>query len=53
MQGWLNEYVELPAGYKTSRRDVLKMGSLAAGLGSSWVALTRAKVRQRPAWVVT
>lgn len=45
VQGWLNEYVSLPAGYKTTRRDALKFASLGAAGVSLWVALTRAKVR--------
>lgn len=41
---WLNEVVGLPGGYSASRRDVLKLGSLAMGLGSLYVIGTRAQV---------
>lgn len=44
MQAWLNEYVSLPAGYRTTRRDALKFVSLGAALTSGYVSLTRAKV---------
>ncbi len=42
-QEWLNKRVDLPGGYRTSRRDVLRLTSLAAGVGCFWVAGTRAK----------
>ncbi len=47
VQDWLNVYVNLPVGYKTTRRDALKLGSLSLGLGALWVMLTRAKVGHR------
>lgn len=39
----LNVEVPLPGGYSTTRREVLKLGSLAIGLGSSYFALTHLK----------
>mgnify|MGYP001807629628 CR=1 FL=1 len=33
--------MDLPAGYRTSRRDLLKLVSLAGGAGCLWVAGTR------------
>ena len=44
VQEWLNEYISLPAGYRTTRRDALKFISLGGALGSGYVALSRAKV---------
>lgn len=41
---WLDGLVDLPAGYKTTRRDVLKLLPLAGMLASFGVVLTRAKV---------
>jgi hypothetical protein len=43
---WLDDFVQLPAGYKTSRRDAFKFLSLAAALTSVGVGLVRAKVRK-------
>ncbi|KAL4547533.1 hypothetical protein Ndes2526B_g06777 [Nannochloris sp. 'desiccata'] len=43
VQDWLNGYVSLPAGYKTTRRDALKFISLGGAFGSGYVALSRAK----------
>jgi hypothetical protein len=37
--------VHLPAGYRTTRREVLKLLPLAGGVGCIYVAVTRAKVR--------
>ncbi|PNW74118.1 hypothetical protein CHLRE_13g586050v5 [Chlamydomonas reinhardtii] len=41
VQRWLSGRVDLPAGYRTSRRDLLKLVSLAGGAGCLWVAGTR------------
>jgi hypothetical protein len=41
---WLDGVVDLPAGYKTTRRDILKLLPLAGMLASFRVVLTRAKV---------
>ncbi|PNH05466.1 NHL repeat-containing protein 2, partial [Tetrabaena socialis] len=43
VQDWLNAAVPLPAGYRTTRRDVLKLGSLGGALACLYVAATRAK----------
>lgn len=44
---WLDELVPLPGGYKTTRRDVLKLLPLAGGFGSIAVALANLKVCAR------
>ncbi|GAB4822761.1 hypothetical protein N2152v2_009807 [Parachlorella kessleri] len=40
---WLNEFVGLPGGYRTTRRDLLKLGSLSLALGALYVTVTRAQ----------
>jgi hypothetical protein len=42
--GWLNQNVDLPGGWKTQRRELLKLVPLAGGMACLWVAFTRAKV---------
>ncbi len=42
---WLSEFVGLPGGYRTTRRDLLKLGSLSLALGALYVTVTRAQVR--------
>ena len=42
--GFLDALVNLPGGYRTSRRELLKTGSLASGLACVYIALSRAKV---------
>ncbi|KAK9805135.1 hypothetical protein WJX72_001459 [[Myrmecia] bisecta] len=42
-QGFLEQPVQLPNGYSTTRRELLKFVTLGAGLTSIYVALTRAK----------
>jgi len=39
--------VDLPGGYRTSRRDLFKFLSLGGGLGSLYVTITRAKVGEQ------
>ena len=46
-RGWLDQMVPLPGGYRTSRRDVLKVVSLGGALSSAGVLLTRSKARPR------
>ncbi|KAK9802067.1 hypothetical protein WJX73_010192 [Symbiochloris irregularis] len=41
--GFLDSLVKLPGGYRTSRRELLKTGSLASGLACVYIALSRAK----------
>ena len=43
--GFLDAAVSLPGGYRTSRRDLFKLASLASGSACVYIALTRAKVR--------
>ncbi|KAI7838239.1 hypothetical protein COHA_007984 [Chlorella ohadii] len=40
---WLDGWVDLPAGYRTTRRDALKFLSLGGAFGSLWVGITRAQ----------
>ncbi|KAI3423812.1 hypothetical protein D9Q98_009648 [Chlorella vulgaris] len=42
-QGWLDGMVQLPAGYRTSRRDLLKFASLGGAFGSLYVGVSRAQ----------
>ncbi len=42
-QIWLNQPVPLPGGYRTSRRELLKLASLGGAGGCFYVAATRAK----------
>jgi hypothetical protein len=42
---WLEGTVSLPAGYRTTRRDLLKFASLGAAFTSLYVGLSRAQVR--------
>lgn len=42
--GWLEGTVPLPGGYKTTRRDVLRLLPLAGAMGSFGFLLSRAKV---------
>jgi len=41
--GWLDQSVGLPAGYRTTRRELLKLLPLGGALGCVWVAATRFK----------
>ncbi|KAG2443188.1 hypothetical protein HYH02_009265 [Chlamydomonas schloesseri] len=41
VQRWLGGRVDLPAGYRTTRRELLKLVTLAGGAGCLWVAGTR------------
>lgn len=50
-QAWLNGWVDLPGGYKTTRRDLLKFGSLGGAFGSLYIGATRLQVRRLPAWM--
>ncbi|GIL63414.1 hypothetical protein Vafri_17446 [Volvox africanus] len=43
VQDWLSQPVPLPAGYRTTRRDLLKLTSLAGAVGCLYVAASRAK----------
>ncbi|KXZ45018.1 hypothetical protein GPECTOR_59g625 [Gonium pectorale] len=43
VQAWLSAPVPLPGGYRTSRRDVLKLGSLAGAAGCFYTAFRNAK----------
>ncbi|GIM03392.1 hypothetical protein Vretimale_8094 [Volvox reticuliferus] len=43
VRGWLNQPVPLPAGYRTTRRELLKLTSLAGAAGCLYVAVSRAK----------
>lgn len=43
-QAALNAEVPLPGGFSTTRREVLKLGSLAIGLGSAYFSATHLKV---------
>ena len=43
-EGFLEGIVQLPAGYRTTRRDLLKFLSLGAAAASGYTVLTRAKV---------
>lgn len=42
---WLEGTVSLPAGYRTTRRDMLKFASLGGAFASLYVGLSRAQVR--------
>ena len=42
--GWLDGMVDLPAGYSTTRRDLLKIASLGGAFASLYVGLSRAQV---------
>jgi hypothetical protein len=49
--------VDLPAGYRTTRRDALKFLSLGGAFGSLYVGITRAQVRScchrhQPPWLL-
>lgn len=41
----LDAVVQLPGGYRTTRRDVLKLGTLGIGGTALYVALSRSQVR--------
>ncbi|KAG2497240.1 hypothetical protein HYH03_004827 [Edaphochlamys debaryana] len=43
VQTWLNGTVPLPAGYRTTRRDVMKLGLLGTSAACAWVVLTRSR----------
>lgn len=43
-EGFLEGIVQLPAGYRTTRRDLLKFLSLGAAAASGYAVLSRAKV---------
>lgn len=46
--GFLDVPVQLPGGYRTSRRELLKLTSLGTGTACIYVAATRAKVCPHP-----
>ncbi len=44
LQDGLNAVVQLPGGYRTTRRDMLKFATLGIGAGSLYVAISRSQV---------
>lgn len=43
-RGWMEGVVYLPAGYRTTRRDLLKSASLGGAFASLYVGISRAQV---------
>lgn len=44
VQGWLEKQMDLPGGYKTTRRDALKLINAAVVIGSGYILVSRGKV---------